>query len=163
MKDLINTDKSSLKNRIDNILEEYYINSNELKELTLDLIKTVKLKSLKNVIDKICMNLSQVGEPIWYADAKDIAWDNQKRLTTIYMLLDTYKKIEVDVKNIKKNKNTCIENDDYLYSFISRIKDLFELENKFKEIKKKEITDTIEFYKFLDELHNANKNDLLND
>ncbi len=35
MKDLINTDKSSLKNRIDNILEEYYINSNELKELVI--------------------------------------------------------------------------------------------------------------------------------
>ncbi len=35
MKDLINTDKSSLKNRIDNILEEYYINPNELKELVI--------------------------------------------------------------------------------------------------------------------------------
>lgn len=163
MKDLVPTNNTNLINRIDNILSEYYIDSNKLKKLTLDLTKTIKLKSLKNVIDKICMNLSRVGEPVWYADAKDIAWDNQKRLNIIYMLLDTYQKIEVDFKNIKKNKSSCMENEDYLYSFILRIKGLFELESKFKEVKKKEITDTIEFYKFLDELHNANKNNLLSD
>lgn len=158
MKDLISTTNNNFLNRIDNILKEYYINSNELKFLIEDITKSVKLKSLKKVIDKICMNLSSVGEPVWYADAKDIVWDNQKRLTTIYMLLDTYEKIEIDLKNIKKNKNGCMENEDYLCSFISRIKDLFKLEEKFKEIKKKEITDTIEFYKLLDKINNKTLN-----
>lgn len=158
MKDLISTTNNNFLNRIDNILKEYYINSNELKFLIEDITKSVKLKSLKKVIDKICMNLSSVGEPVWYADAKDIAWDNQKRLTTIYMLLDTYEKIEIDLKNIKKNKDGCMENEDYLCSFISRIKDLFKLEEKFKEIKKKEITDTIEFYKLLDKINNKTLN-----
>ncbi len=35
MKDLISTTNNNFLNRIDNILEEYYINSNELKELVI--------------------------------------------------------------------------------------------------------------------------------
>ncbi len=35
MKDLISTTNNNFLNRIDNILKEYYINSNELKELVI--------------------------------------------------------------------------------------------------------------------------------
>lgn len=151
----LSTVNNELIVRINNIIENCYeIDSKELVEVTKEITTTVKLKSLKKAVDKICMNLSSVSDPTWYADAKDIAWDNQKRLTTIYQLLDVYYMIEKDVKNIKRNKNNCIENNDYLYSILLRIQELLKLEQKFKEIKIKEITDTIEFYQLLDELHN---------
>ena len=98
-----------LISKVNNIIENCYeIDSQELKEVTNEVVTTVKLKSLKKAVDKICMNLASVGEPTWNADAKDIAWDNQKRLATIYQLLDVYYLLEKDVKNIKKNKNNCI-------------------------------------------------------
>lgn len=145
--------------KVNNIIENCYeIDSQELKEVINEVITTVKLKPLKKAVDKVCMNLSSVGEPTWNADAKDIAWDNQKRLATIYQLLDVYYLLEKDVKNIKKNKNNCIENSDYLYTILLRVQELLKLEQKFKEIKIKEITDTIEFYQILDELHNPELN-----
>lgn len=157
MNDLIkaNTNNNELLIKANNILDNpYEIETKELQEVTVELSGTVKLKSLKRAVDNICKNLASCGEPTWYADAKDIAWDNQKRLTTIYRLLDTYEMLEKDVKNLKKNKNNCIENSDYLYSFLLRIKELMGLEQEFKKIKLKEVTDTIEFYQMLEELHN---------
>ena len=62
------------------------------------------------------------------------------------------------IKIIKKNKNNCIENSDYLYSILLRIKELIELEQEFKKIKMKEVTDTMEFYQMLDELNNPQLN-----
>lgn len=150
---------NQLISKVNNIIENCYeIDFQELKEVTNEVVTTVKLKSLKKAVDKICMNLASVGEPTWNADAKDIAWDNQKRLATIYQLLDVYYLLEKDVKNIKKNRNNCIENSDYLYTILLRVQELLKLEQKFKEIKIKEITDTIEFYQILDELHNPELN-----
>lgn len=146
---------NELMNRVNSIIEApYEIDSKELLQVTEELTITVKLKPLKRMIDKICMNLASVGEPTWYADAKDIAWDNQKRLNTIYQLLNIYNMLEKDVKVIKKNKNNCKDNSDYLFSFLLRIQELLKLEQKFKEIKVKEITDTIEFYQMLEEINN---------
>lgn len=166
MKDLVPTNNKSLSSvnndlmlKINNIIENCYeIDTQELTEVTTEVVHTVKLKSLKKAIDSICMNLASVGKPTWNADAKDIAWDNQKRLATIYQLLNVYNMIEDDVKNIKRNKNNCIKNTDYLYSILLRVQELLQLEQKFKEIKIKEITDTIEFYQILNELHNPELN-----
>lgn len=150
----LQTVNNELMVKVNNIIENCYeIDSQELVEVTNEIVTNVKLKSLKRAVDKVCMNLASVGEPKWNADAKDIAWNNQKRLTTIYQLLDTYNMLEKDVKNIKKNKNNCIENSDYLYGILLRVQELLGLEQKFKEIKLKEIKDTIEFYQILDELH----------
>ena len=160
MNDLVKTTTNNeLLIRANNILENSYeIETKELQEVSIGLINTVKIKSLKRAVDGICKNLASCGEPAWYADAKDIAWDNQKRLTTIYRLLDVYEMLEKDIKIIKKNKNNCIENSDYLYSILLRIKELIELEQEFKKIKMKEVTDTMEFYQMLDELNNPQLN-----
>ncbi|WP_299994536.1 hypothetical protein [uncultured Clostridium sp.] len=160
MNDLVKTTTNNeLLIRANNILENSYeVETKELQEVSIGLINTVKIKSLKRAVDGICKNLASCGEPTWYADAKDIAWDNQKRLTTIYRLLDVYEMLEKDIKIIKKNKNNCIENSDYLYSILLRIKELIELEQEFKKIKMKEVTDTMEFYQMLDELNNPQLN-----
>lgn len=155
MNDLVKVTNNELVIRINKIIENpFEIETKELIQLSDDIVSQVKLKSLKRIIDKICMNISSVGDPSWYADAKDIAWDNQKRLTTIYRLLDIYYLIEADIKALKRNKFNCKENDEYLYSFLLRIKELLNLEEEFKNIKRKEITDTIEFYQMLDEINN---------
>ena len=149
---------NKLLSRIDNLLENYIIDSNELTQVSKLVVNNVKLKKLKKMIEYVTLDLTSIGEPTWYADAKDIAWDNQKRLEIIHQLFKVYNLLEMDFKNVKKNKNDCIENDDYLISFLGRVQELCKLGEKYEEVKRKEVTDTIEFYQMLEEINNPQLN-----
>lgn len=113
---------------------------NELKEY---IVSNINISKLNEAITKSCLNLSQVAPPSFMADAVWLALDNQKRLDIIYKLMNNFNFIKDDVKNFRKNKNNCNDNIDYVYSFLSRTKDLVESIIEFGEFKHEEYKENI--------------------
>ena len=113
---------------------------NELKEY---IVSNINISKLNEAITKSCLNLSQVAPPSFMADAVWLALDNQKRLDIIYKLMNNFNFIKDDVKNFRKNKNNCNDNIDYVYSFLSRTKDLVESIIEFGEFKHEECKENI--------------------
>ena len=57
--------------------------------------------------------------------------------------MNNFNFIKDDVKNFRKNKNNCNDNIDYVYSFLSRTKDLVESIIEFGEFKHEEYKENI--------------------
>lgn len=122
-----------------NNIDLYSLNDNQVKYLAANIIEKINLTQLKEEVMKTCLKLTGVGEPTWNADVKFIALDNQKRLELTYLLLNNFNLFEKDVKNFRRNKLKCRENDEYIFNFLFKTKDLISSIIEYGEFRVKEL------------------------
>lgn len=104
----------------------YDLDGDETKQLAVNILDKINLSQLKKDVTNTCLKLTGVGAPSFGANAKEIALDNQKRLELTFLLLNNFDLLESYIKNLRRNKNSCRENDDYIFGFVSKTKDLIE-------------------------------------
>lgn len=100
------------------------LDNEQLINLSKNIAYNINLKQLREKINEVCISLAAVTDPCFGADIKFIALDNQKRLNLIYELLNNFNLLEARIKNIKRNKSNCIENNEFLFQFLIYTKDL---------------------------------------
>lgn len=126
-----------------NRIDLYDLQEEQVLELQQKIVSNVNIKKMKEAVTNACMNLSQVGRPSYGADLKYIALDNQARLELIYNLLHNFDLFEKDISNFKRNKNSCNENYEYIFNFLTNTKDMVETIVDFGEFKKQEYEDNM--------------------
>lgn len=119
----------------------YDLNDDEVRVLAANIIENINLKQLKEEVIKTCLKLTGVGSPSLGCDVKFIALDNQRRLELTHMLLSNFDLFESYVKNFKRNKSNCRENDDYIFNFLYKTKDLVDTIIDYGEFRLKEKED----------------------
>lgn len=124
------------------------IDDEVLFEIKDTIVDNINMKKLREAVTGACMNLSQVGEPTWYADMEVIAMDNQQRLNIVFQLLRNLDIFEKDVANMKKNKYGCADDGEKVLGFVSNTKNLVDAVVQYGEFKQKE---HIENMKLLEE------------
>ena len=124
------------------------IDDEVLFEIKDTIVENINMKKLREAVTNACMNLSQVGEPTWYADMNVIAMDNQQRLNIVFHLLRYLDIFEKDVANMKKNKYGCADDGEKVLGFVSNTKSLVDAVVQYGEFKHKE---HIENMKLLEE------------
>ena len=107
-----------------NNIDLYDLNSNQLRELKNEIINNVNISKLEEKINQVILKLSGVGEPSFGADIKYIALDNQKRLNLIYMLSYNFNLFKADVKYLKRHKNDPSIDDEKIFMFLLKTKDI---------------------------------------
>ena len=131
----------------------------ELEEIVQAVSDSINLSKLRRSVDNAIKILSGVGDPSFGADAKVIALDNQKRLNLIYLLLDRFNILEAGIKNFRRNKMNCKNNDEFLYEVISSTKDILGTINKYGEFRFNEYQETQKYLEDIDRkrLNSSNK------
>lgn len=121
-----------------NSLDICDLTSDQIDTLATNILNNVNIKQLEEKVHEVILKLSGVGEPTWDADMNYIALDNQKRLSLIYMLMYNMDLFKADVKNLKANKLGCRNDEEKVFNFISRTKDLIESIVNYGEFSAKE-------------------------
>lgn len=122
-------------------IDIYSLDGDALKELAVNVLDKINVSQLKRDVTKTCLNLTGVGAPSFGANAKQIALDNQRRLELTFLLLNNFDLLESYIKNLRSNKGRCRENDDYIFGFVSKTKDLIETIIEYGEFRLKEIAE----------------------
>lgn len=120
------------------------IDDEVLFEIKDTIVDNINMKKLREAVTSACMNLSQVGEPTWYADMNVIAMDNQQRLNIVFHLLRNLDIFEKDVVNMKKNKYGCALDSEKVLGFVSNTKDLVDAVLQYGEFKQKEYIENMQ-------------------
>lgn len=123
------------------------LEENQIYEVVETISNTINIAGLKRSINNVCMKLSRIGPPCFGADMEYLALDNQKRLDLIFSLLDSCTKIELNVKNFRRNKFNCRENIDYLYNFITDTIDTLKAVENYKSFKIQEYKENMAYLK----------------
>ena len=121
-----------------NNVDLYDLNSNQLKELKNEIINNINISKLERKINEVTLKLSGVAGPSFDADIKYIALDNQERLNLIYMLNYNLNCFKSDVKYLRKHKDDISIDDEKIFMFLLKTKDMVETiinygENTIKE------------------------------
>lgn len=112
------------------ILEEmknvdlYELQENEVIVLKQNIIEKVNLNKMREQVELVCRDLSQVGPPRFGADLTYIANNNQERLELIFNLLNNFNNFKNDVKCFRRNKGNCNDNYEYIFNFLLNTQDL---------------------------------------
>ena len=109
-----------------NNVDLYDLNSNQLKELKNEIINNINISKLERKINEVTLKLSGVAGPSLDADIKYIALDNQERLNLIYMLNYNLNCFKSDVKYLRKYKGDISIDDEKIFMFLLKTKDMVE-------------------------------------
>lgn len=109
-----------------NNVDLYDLNSNQLKELKNEIINNINISKLERKINEVTLKLSGVAGPSLDADIKYIALDNQERLNLIYMLNYNLNCFKSDVKYLRKYKDDISIDDEKIFMFLLKTKDMVE-------------------------------------
>lgn len=109
-----------------NNIDLYDLNSNQLKELKNEIINNINISKLERKINEVTLKLSGVAGPSLDADIKYIALDNQERLNLIYMLNYNLNCFKSDVKYLRKYKDDISIDDEKIFMFLLKTKDMVE-------------------------------------
>lgn len=130
------------------IYEMKELSLNDLEEdqimiLANNVVKNINLNKLNKAIADACIKLSGVTPPSFLADARWIALDNQKRLEIIWKMLDSFNKLEADIKNLKGKRKNWLQdknvNFDYIFQFLLNTKKLVSSIYEYGEFRIKEV------------------------
>lgn len=111
-------------------------NQEQIYGYTQYIIDNIKVNKLEKETLRIIEDLSGVAEPRLEADMNYIGHDNQKRLAIINQLVSNLQLIKKDIKNLKK-KATIDE--DYILSFLMRMKEICNAILKYGILKSTEV------------------------
>ena len=109
-----------------NNVDLYDLNSNQLKELKNEIINNINISKLERKINEVTLKLSGVAGPSLDGDIKYIALDNQERLNLIYMLNYNLNCFKSDVKYLRKYKDDISIDDEKIFMFLLKTKDMVE-------------------------------------
>lgn len=109
-----------------NNVDLYDLNSSQLKELKNEIINNINISKLERKINEVTLKLSGVAGPSLDADIKYIALDNQERLNLIYMLNYNLNCFKSDVKYLRKYKDDISIDDEKIFMFLLKTKDMVE-------------------------------------
>lgn len=120
------------------------LDGDQLRTLASNIISKLNVKKLEEDIVKTIIHLSNVGSPSFGADVKTLLNEDEKRLNLINQLANNLQHIKSYTHNFRYNKYGCRENDDHIYAYVHKVKDLidsiinygeFEVDNKIQEEK----------------------------
>lgn len=117
----------------------YELSQPELTELAIEISHKINISKFRSKIMKVIMDLSHVGSPSLYSNAREIAIEDEKRLELIYQLTYNLNIFEGWVNNVRKNKYDCIDNYDAMCEMLLKTQDLMRTVIKYSDFKKNEI------------------------
>ena len=117
----------------------YELSQTELQELAVEISHNINISKFRSKIMKVIMDLSHVGSPNLYSNAREIAIEDEKRLELIYQLAYNLSIFEGWVNNVRKNKYDCINNYDAMCEMLLKTQDLMRTVIKYSNFKKSEI------------------------
>lgn len=135
-----------------NEIDIYEASEEQIINMKQILVRKTDVKQLQEQLNKVILDLSNVSEPSFMADAKWIIEDNQKRLTLINQLTNYFELYTKNIDTFKKNKLNCNYNYEYIFNFILNAKNLFDNMVKygeFKDLENKQNIKQLENYKKL--------------
>lgn len=111
----------------------------ELTELAVEISHKINISKFRSKIMNVIMDLSRVGSPNLYSNAREIAIEDEKRLELIYQLTYNLSLFEGWVNNVRKNKYDCIDNQEAMCEMLLKTQDLMRTVIKYSDFKKNEI------------------------
>lgn len=135
-------------------LDLYDLESNQIEMVKDEIVRNIKLDKLQDAVERAILDLSGVGEPSFGADLKFIALDNQKRLNLIWMLQDSFKNFKETTKNLRKNKFDCNSNNELIFNYILKLKEMLQNVIDYGDFKIEEYNENM---KYLNELEKQRK------
>ncbi len=121
----------------------YDLDEEQIMILANNLVNSISLSKLNKAVKDACIKLAGVAPPSFLADAKWIALDNQKRLEIIWEMLDSFNKVEADIKNLKGKLKKYLQDKeqdfDYIFQFLLNTKSLVTSIYEYGEFKANEV------------------------
>jgi hypothetical protein len=138
-------------------IDLYSMKDEDMRNLAIQVSKEVNLSQLRKMVHKVTLELSQAGEPRFGAEVKAILKDDQQRLNLIYQLNYNLEIFEGWVKNLRRNKYDCINDDEALFNLLVYTQDMMETivdYGKFKidqrEENQKQLENNMKYFKVLE-------------
>lgn len=123
-------------------LDLHELSKEERQTLAVNIAKKINLSQLEKNIRKVTLKLTEVGEPRYGALKDDVIIEDTQRLQLVYALNYNFEIFQGWVKNIRKNKMNCIENDEGIFPYLIYTQEMINTIIKYGEFKENQIKET---------------------